>query len=151
MPWHRKADAMAVDGLATYGTRTSAVLVLTYFTNIPASVPEGLAFNGQALPHCGRDIMAVIFQTTFSNAFSWIKMYEFQLRFHWSLFLSAQLKIFQHWFRLWFGADPATSHCMEQWWLINWRICASLALNELCSTPSRLTRIARVMMPNDVT
>ena len=26
--------------------------------------------------------MAVIFQTTFSNAFSWIKMYEFRLRFH---------------------------------------------------------------------
>ena len=29
--------------------------------------------------------MAAIFQT-FSNAFSWMKMYEFWLRFHWSLF-----------------------------------------------------------------
>ena len=31
--------------------------------------------------------------------FSWIKMYEFRLTFHWSLFLGAQLTIFQHWFR----------------------------------------------------
>ena len=29
--------------------------------------------------------MAAIFQTTFSNAFSWMKMHEFRLRFHWSL------------------------------------------------------------------
>ena len=31
--------------------------------------------------------MAAIFQTTFSNAFSWMKMYEFRLKFHWSLFI----------------------------------------------------------------
>ena len=30
--------------------------------------------------------MAAIFQTTYSNAFSWMKMHEFRLRFHWSLF-----------------------------------------------------------------
>ena len=36
---------------------------------------------------CSRDKMAVISQTTFSNAFSWIKLHEFCLRFHWSLFL----------------------------------------------------------------
>ena len=33
------------------------------------------------LPHWGRDKMAVIFQTTFLNAFYWMKIYEF----HWSL------------------------------------------------------------------
>ena len=38
------------------------------------------------LTHWGRDKMAAIFQTIFSNAFSWMKMYEFQLRFHWRLF-----------------------------------------------------------------
>ena len=43
--------------------------------------------------------MAAIFQTTFSNAFSWMKMYQFRLRFHWSLFPRAKLTIFQHWFR----------------------------------------------------
>ena len=49
--------------------------------------------------HWDRNKMAAIFQTTFSNAFSWMKMYKFQLRFHWSLFLRVQLAIFQHWFR----------------------------------------------------
>ena len=34
----------------------------------------------------GRDKMSVIFQTTFSNAFSWMKMYEFRLKFHWICF-----------------------------------------------------------------
>ena len=28
--------------------------------------------------------MAAIFQSTFSNAFSWMKMYEFRIRFHWN-------------------------------------------------------------------
>ena len=38
-------------------------------------------------------------QTTFSNAFSWMKMFEFRLKFHWSLFPRVQLKVFQQWFR----------------------------------------------------
>ena len=29
------------------------------------------------LTHCSRNIMATIFQTTFSNAYSWMKMHEF--------------------------------------------------------------------------
>ena len=51
------------------------------------------------LTHRGWDKMAAIWQTTFSNVFSWMKMYEFRLRFHWSLFLRFQSTIFQHWFR----------------------------------------------------
>ena len=51
------------------------------------------------LTHWGRDKMAFISQTTLSNAFSLIKMYEFRLRFHWNLFPRIQLIIFQHWFR----------------------------------------------------
>ena len=43
------------------------------------------------LTHWGRDKMAAISKTTFSHAFSWMKMYEFRLRFHWSLFLMVQL------------------------------------------------------------
>ena len=50
------------------------------------------------LTHWGRDTMAAIFQT-FSNGFSWMKMYKFRLRFHRSLFLMVHLTIFQHWFR----------------------------------------------------
>ena len=49
--------------------------------------------------HWSRNQMAAISQTTFSNAFFWMKMYEFGLRFHWSLFLVVQLTILQHWFR----------------------------------------------------
>ena len=39
-----------------------------------------------------------IFRTTFSNAFYWMKMFEFGLKYHWSLFLRVQLTISQHWF-----------------------------------------------------
>ena len=51
------------------------------------------------LTHWGRGKMAAIFQTTFSTSFSWLKMYEFRLRFHWNLFPRVQLTIFHHWFR----------------------------------------------------
>ena len=53
----------------------------------------------EALTHWGQDKMAANFLTTFSNTFSWMKIYEFRLRFHWSLFPRVQLTIFQHWFR----------------------------------------------------
>ena len=79
--------------------------------------------------------MAAIFQTTFSNAFSWMTMLEFRLRFDWSLFPRVQLSIFQHWFRYWLGADQATSHYLNQWWLFYRRIYASLGLNELFKQP----------------
>ena len=36
--------------------------------------------------------MVAVPQTTFSDAFSWIKMYTFGLKFHRSLFLKDQLK-----------------------------------------------------------
>ena len=48
------------------------------------------------LTHWGRDKMAAISQTTLSNVFSWMKMLEIRLQFQWSLFLRAQLTIFQH-------------------------------------------------------
>ena len=78
------------------------------------------------LTHCGRDKMAAIFHTTFSNGFSWLKMYWFQFKFHWSLFLWVQLTIFQHWFRQWLGADQATNHYLNQWW--------SRSLTHICVT-----------------
>ena len=51
------------------------------------------------LTHWGRDKMAAISQTTLSIPFSWMKMLEFRLNFHWRLFRRVQLTIFQHWFR----------------------------------------------------
>ena len=85
----------------------------------------------QGLTHWGRDKMDVISQTTGSSAFSWKKMFEFRLKFHWSLFLRVQLTIIQHCFRQWLGAVQATSHYLKQWWLVHWRIYASPGLNEL--------------------
>ena len=87
-----------------------------------------------SLTHWGRDKMAAVSQTTHSNAFSWMKMLEFRLRFHWSLFLRVQLTLFQHCFRYWLGAVQATSHYLNQWWLVYWRIYASLGLNELMAS-----------------
>ena len=77
--------------------------------------------------------MAAIFQRTFSNAFSWMKIYEFKLRLQGSLFLRVKLTIFQHWFRWWLGANQATRHYLHQWWLDYWRIhiYVSFGLNEL--------------------
>ena len=46
-----------------------------------------LFLSGFLLTHWGRDKMAAIFQTIYSNAFSWMKSFEFWLKFHWSLFL----------------------------------------------------------------
>ena len=56
-------------------------------------------WTGHWLTYWGRDTMAAIFQTAFSHAFSWMKMIEFRLRFHWSLFPRVKLTIFQHVFR----------------------------------------------------
>ena len=87
--------------------------------------------NLHPLTHWGRDKMADIFQRTFSNAFSWMNMYELRFRFLWSLFPRVQLTISKHWFRWWLDADQATSHYLNQSWLFYWRIYASLGLNEL--------------------
>ena len=61
----------------------------------------------------------------------WMKMFEFRLKYHWSLFLRFQWTIFHHWFRYWLDAVQAPSHYLNQWWLVYWRIYASLGLNEL--------------------
>ena len=58
-------------------------------------------------------------------------MFKSRLRFHWILFQRVQLIISQHWFRLCLGADQATSHYLNQWRLVYWRIYASLGPNEL--------------------
>ena len=65
-------------------------------TNVGLS---SMGFCGTHLTHWGWDKMAAIFRTTFSHVFSWMKMYPFWLRFHWSLFLRVQLTTFQQWYR----------------------------------------------------
>ena len=92
----------------------------------------------EPLTHWGRDQMDAISQRTFSNPFSWMKMFEYRLKFHWNVFSEVQLTIFQRWFRYWLGAVQATSHYLNQWWLVYRRIYASLGLNELtCKLTTR--------------
>ena len=55
--------------------------------------------NTDFINNLRRRKMTAISQTTFSDAFSWMKIYEFRLTFIWNLFLRAQLSIFQYWFR----------------------------------------------------
>ena len=59
--------------------------------------------------------MAAISQMTFSNAFSWMKIYEFRLRFYRNLFLRFQLTTFQHWFRF------CRWHHTCGWFSLQWR------------------------------
>ena len=48
------------------------------------------------LTHCGWDKIAAISKTTFSNAFTWMKTYEFRLRCLWILSLRVELTVFQY-------------------------------------------------------
>ena len=117
------ADVLARDGARSpVGTRLAG----RWTCFLPVSL-HGL-FN---LTHWGRDKMDAISQTTFSIAFSWMKIFEYRLKLHWNLFLRVQLTIFQHWFRWWLGVSQATSHYLNQWWLVYRRVYASLGLNEL--------------------
>ena len=58
--------------------------------DIDRDLPEysDLGTRTVILTHWGRGKMDAISQTTFSSAFSWMKMLEFRLRNHWNLFLS---------------------------------------------------------------
>ena len=64
------------------------------------------------ITYWGQNKMAAIFQTTFSNGFSWMKMFESLLKFHRHLFLKVQLirKLVEKmaWCR--------TGHYLKQWW-----------------------------------
>ena len=92
--------------------------------------------------HWSRVKMAAISQTAFLNASSWKKLYELRLTFHWSV---VELTTFQHWFVYWLGADQATSQYLNQWYLIHWRIYASLGLNELISPLSNFQNTCDVL------
>ena len=94
-------------------------------------IHRSTATCGFLLTHWGRDKMAAVSQTTVWNAFSWMKMYQIWLRFHWSVIRREQITIFQHWFRWSLGAVQATSHYLNRWWSVFRRIYASLGLNEL--------------------
>ena len=75
-------------------------------------------------------------------------MHEFRLRFHW---VWLELTIFQHWFWWLLGAEQATSHYLNQWWLAYWHIYASHGLNELCKILNALMQRYGVDKCNNIT
>ena len=85
------------------------ILILHHSKATSDSTIWGLCIIKNYYTHWGRDKMTTVSLTTLSNAFSWMTLLEFRLRFHWSSFLRVQLTIFQHWFRWWLhdGADFA--------------------------------------------
>ena len=72
-------------------------------------------------------------QTTLSNACFSIEMFEFQLKFHWSVFLRVQLTISQQRLKQWLGAEQPTSHFMNQCWLSS--------LMDICGTRWRWAKL----------
>ena len=76
----------------------------------------------------GRLFADDIFASISLNENVWISI---NIQFHWSLYQIVWFTIFQHWFSNWLGTDQATSHYLDQWCLVYWRMYASFGLNEL--------------------
>ena len=110
---------------------------LDFFKVTECSIAELSTILYIHLTHCGRDKMAAISHTTFSNAFSWMKTYEFQLKFHWSLFPRVHLTYSI------IGSDNSLAPNRRQaiiWTndgLCFWCIFTSLGLGELTHTRPR--------------
>ena len=74
----------------------------------PSDSRSGKNNNNKNITWWGRDKMSTVFQTIFSNEFSWMKMYEFRLEFHWSL--------------LAYVIDAYMCHLASMSWLLAYRV-----------------------------
>ena len=72
--------------------KENTAIYIQFFVEIHSKgqLTRSLEMSTALLTDKGRDKMADIFQTAFSNAFCWMKMYDFRQKFHWSLFLWVQ-------------------------------------------------------------
>ena len=95
-------------------------IVIKYIVNVSKITAR------QRLTQISLDKVAAISQTTFSNAFSWMKSFVFRLKFHWSLFLKVQLIISQHWFRYWPGTNRRQAITCANTDPVQWHIYATL-------------------------
>ena len=114
-PWNYKGQIRAMYWIKPY-------LVIKYdfiWNTIPGSKHSTCAprQNGRHLPD-------EIFKCIFLNEMVWVSI-AISLK----LSLGVQLTIFQHLPRLQDNGQ-ATSHYLKQWWLVYWRIYASLGFNE---------------------
>ena len=86
---------------------------------MPIIFPRDQSTNaGWHSTHLPLDKMAAFSQTTFSNAFSWMKCLVFWLKFHWSLFLRVQFTITQRGFDVFF--DLCLNHQVSKHWIHRW-------------------------------
>ena len=79
-------------------------------------------------PSWDRDKMAAILETTFSNALSWTKMFNFRLQFHWISFLRVHLTKKSTLVQIvaWCRTGDKTSHYLKQRWLsLRTHICVA--------------------------
>ena len=81
--------------------------------------------------HWGWHKLIDVFQTIFSTAFSWKKIYVFGLRFHWILLLRSQLTISQHWLDNGLAPKKRPAIIWTNGGIVYWRIFALLGLKEL--------------------
>ena len=77
----------------TFNVKLNLKVKIYPILSLSPSIEVGISKFGQKcilalLTHWGRDKMTAIFQT-FWNEFPWMKMCEFRLKFHWSLFLGS--------------------------------------------------------------
>ena len=87
------------------------------------------AYLQETITHWGR-VNVVIFQIKFSMHFLEWKLW-ISLKISPKFFLRFQYTILQSLFRWWLGTDQSTSHYLNQWWTVYWRIYASHGLNDL--------------------
>ena len=66
-------------------------------SHTPSWVATQKSLVRPSLSHRDRDKMAVVLQTNFSRAFSWLKIVVFWLLSQWNMFPWAQLAISQNW------------------------------------------------------
>ena len=81
------------------------------------------------LTHWGQDKMAAIFQMTFWNGFSWMKMYELRLKISLKFVPRGPINIIPVLVQI--MACRLTDTKLNQWWSAYWRIYVSIGLNEL--------------------
>ena len=101
--------------------------------SLASSVKDAMVIHQQHTvgAYWGRGKMTPILQMSFSNAFSYLKTLEFQVKFHWNVFFGVYLEIFLHWF----DAKPLSEQIMA--WFSKTYMYAWFGLNEFMHITKR--------------
>ena len=131
---------MKCDNLVSLFVLDMAPSFLFYCINLTSSALPYMYGIQTWLTHRGQANMDTISQRTFSNAFSLMKMFEFQLKFHWGLFLRVQLTTNEHWL----GNGLAPNRWQAITWTnddpVQWRITRPQWVNPLRPSDAYMCR-----------